>query len=49
MCPQATGTASHKWTVYVRGLNNEDLSHVIKKVRHAYSDHCSVLQWGSYN
>ncbi|KAK9841150.1 hypothetical protein WJX74_000821 [Apatococcus lobatus] len=29
---KATGTASHKWTVYVRGLKNEDLSHVIKKV-----------------
>ncbi len=29
---QATETATHKWTVYVRGPNNEDLSYVIRKV-----------------
>jgi hypothetical protein len=29
---QATDAATHRWTVYVRGINNEDLSHLISKV-----------------
>eukprot|EP00775_Hariotina_reticulata_P004301 gene4301-4553_t len=29
---QANDYASHKWTVYVRGPNNEDVSHIITKV-----------------
>lgn len=30
---QATEYCSHKWTLYVRGPNGEDLSHFLKKVR----------------
>jgi hypothetical protein len=30
--PQATDTATHRWTAYVRGANNEDLSPLIQKV-----------------
>lgn len=29
---KATDSASHRWTVYVRGPKNEDLSYIIKKV-----------------
>lgn len=29
---QAVGDSSHRWTAYVRSLDNEDISHVIKKV-----------------
>lgn len=28
---------THKWTVYVRGANNEDLSHVVQKARRSAS------------
>jgi len=28
---QAEEFASHEWTVYVRGANNEDLSHIVKR------------------
>lgn len=28
---QATDYMTHRWTVYVRGPNNEDLSHIISK------------------
>ena len=30
--PTAEPTKTHKWTVFVRGCQNEDLSHFIKKV-----------------
>lgn len=30
---QATETQSHKWYLYLRGLNNEDIGHIVKKVR----------------
>lgn len=30
---------THRWTVYVRGANNEDLSHVVQKVRNAPATH----------
>lgn len=30
---QATDTQSHRWNLYVRGINGDDISHVIKKVR----------------
>ena len=29
---QATEYASHRWTVYLRSLDNEDLSHIFSKV-----------------
>ncbi len=29
---QATDSQSHRWTVYVRGLNNEDLSYFVSRV-----------------
>ena len=29
---QATETQSHKWYLYLRGLNNEDIGHIVKKV-----------------
>ncbi|BDA40670.1 Protein AF-9 homolog [Coccomyxa sp. Obi] len=29
---KATETQSHKWYLYVRGLNGEDIGHIIKKV-----------------
>ena len=29
---RADTSASHKWICYIRGLNNEDLSNIIKKV-----------------
>ncbi|KAF8058402.1 TAF14B [Scenedesmus sp. PABB004] len=29
---KATEYASHRWTVYVRGLGNEDISHVVHRV-----------------
>lgn len=32
-CAQATDAATHRWTVYVRGVNNEDLTPVVQKVR----------------
>jgi hypothetical protein len=30
---QANDAATHRWTVYVRGINNEDLSPIIQKAR----------------
>lgn len=30
---QASEYTTHKWTVYMRGANNEDLTHLIQKVR----------------
>lgn len=33
MCLQASEYHSHKWTVYVRGVNNEDISHIVQKVQ----------------
>ena len=33
---QATETQSHKWYLYLRGLNNEDIGHIVKKV----NSHC---------
>lgn len=29
---RATDAATHRWTAYVRGVNNEDLSHLVQKV-----------------
>jgi hypothetical protein len=29
---QSTETATHRWCVYVRGVNHEDMSHVVQKV-----------------
>ncbi|KAI8468593.1 MAG: yeats-domain-containing protein [Monoraphidium minutum] len=29
---KATDAATHRWTAYVRGINNEDLSHLLQKV-----------------
>ena len=29
---QKEGQASHRWTVYIRGLHNEDMSSYIKEV-----------------
>ncbi len=30
---KATEYASHRWTLYVRGANDEDITHVVKSVR----------------
>ena len=43
---QAAGDSSHRWTAYVRSNNNDDLSHVIKKVM---TGHCQVLPAGQSN
>jgi len=33
MGKKATDSSSHKWTVYVRGVDNEDLSYLVAKVQ----------------
>jgi hypothetical protein len=29
---QASDTVTHRWTVYLKGANNEDISHIVQKV-----------------
>lgn len=36
-CMQATETQSHKWYLYLRGINNEDIGHIVKKVGHSHA------------
>ena len=31
MLPQATETQTHRWNLYVRGVNGEEITHVVKK------------------
>jgi len=31
--PQATETQTHRWNLYVRGVNGEEITHVVKKAR----------------
>ena len=33
MLPQATETQTHRWNLYVRGVNGEEITHVVKKAR----------------
>ena len=46
-CMQATETQSHKWYLYLRGINNEDIGHVVKKVsvRLVHAMHASMSSW----
>lgn len=37
--------ATHEWVVYVRGPNNEDISHVIPKVRRGAAPCVLVPSW----
>ncbi|KXZ43721.1 hypothetical protein GPECTOR_82g255 [Gonium pectorale] len=46
---QASDTVTHRWTVYLRGANNEDLTHIVQKVtfelHHTFSNpHRVILQ-----
>lgn len=46
--PQATETQSHRWNLYVRGINGDDISHVIKKVRRSATALRCMQMWNIF-
>jgi YEATS domain-containing protein 4 len=49
---KATDTATHRWTAYMRGPNNEDLSHILKKcvivLHESFKDPDRALEFQPY-